>query len=481
MADSSSFRFIPQHSLDQPANSKRRNRKGLSLVVPATRPPQTSQAAKTPRITNAKSLAATPRLALDNHKSRPYSNGPICILPNLYLGDEHNANDTEQLHNLGIGYILNVAKEVDHPHQQEFASSDISDNDDDEGGATSPSLSISSSASSASSIDTLKSFSFGVGGTDYISRRSSFRMNVDSPTRLASPLDDYGEKCPFSPRGPKSTPRGLKVLRFKPAASSLSFTSAFRATRQEPTLNRTAPKRYPKRLTRRLSSTHSAELRGRRKRHTISEVAQAEDGLQLHQIKYKKLPWTHNHKNLAFELGPALDIIERARTSKRAILVHCQCGVARSASLVIAYVMQAFKISLDQAYDFVKTKSNSISPNMYLMFQLRDFESHHRLGLDHHKATATKNRLRKCTSMQFDTTTNITTSTTTTHYIQSSNDTKNQLISNFSKLEFSSSKCASSADPTNLILTRRSLDDSFYHSYSFRSEPPFTNDLPMYL
>ncbi|KAG2183670.1 hypothetical protein INT43_006678 [Umbelopsis isabellina] len=480
MADSSSFRFIPQHQLDQPANSKRRNRKGLSLVVPATRPPlQTSQVAKTPRIAKV----ATPRLALDNQKSRPYRDGPICILPNLYLGDEHNANDAEQLHNLGIGYILNVAKEVDHPNQQDFNSSDISDNDDDEGGATSPSLSISSSASSASSIDTLKSFSFGVGGTDYMtSRRSSFNLNIDSPTRLVSPLDDYGEKCPFSPRGPKPTPRGLKVLRFRPSASNLSFTSAFKATRQDPTLNRSGPKRYPKRLTRRLSSTHSAELRGRRKRHAINEVAQADDGLQLHQIKYKKLPWTHNHENLAFELGPALDIIERARTSKRAILVHCQCGVARSASLVIAYVMQAFKVSLDQAYDFVKTKSNSISPNMYLMFQLRDFESHHRLGLDQHKATATKNRLRKCTSMQFDTTTNTTTtSTTTTHYIQSSNDTKNHLISNFSKLEFSSSKCASSADPANLILTRRSLDDSFYHSYSFRSEPPFTNDLPMYL
>ncbi|CAM0136846.1 tyrosine/serine/threonine protein phosphatase [Umbelopsis sp. WA50703] len=466
MADSSGFRFIPQHSVDQPANSKRRNRKGLSLVVPATRP-HSNLAEKTPHVAHVQKQVKP----LDNQKQPPYKSGPICILPYLYLGDEHNANNTEHLHNLGIGYILNVAKEVDHPNQQDFASSDISDNEDDEGGATSPSLSISSSASSASSIDTLTSFSFGVGAAEYPSRRSSFRMNEHSPTRLTLPLDDYGENCPFSPRGPKPAPRGLKVVRFRPAAPSLSFTSAFRTTRQESTLNKTALKRYPKRLTRRLSSTHSAELSGRRKRHTLSEVAQADDGSQLHQIKYKKLPWTHNHENLAFELGPALDIIERARTSKRAILVHCQCGVARSASLVIAYVMQAFKISLNQAYDFVKTKSNSISPNMYLMFQLRDFETHRRLGLDHHKATATKRSLRKCNSMQFD---------TTTHYIQPSDDTKNQLISNFSKLEFSS-KCAPSADPSNLMLTRRSLDDSFYHSYSFRSEPPFTNDLPMYL
>ncbi|KAH8549084.1 protein-tyrosine phosphatase-like protein, partial [Umbelopsis sp. PMI_123] len=179
-----------------------------------------------------------------------YKHGPICILPYLYLGDESNANDIDRLKYLHIGYILNVAKEVTHPSEHDFSMTDISE---DDGGVSSPSLSISSSASSTSSINTL-------------------------------------------------------------------------------------------------------------------------NGTQLQQIKYKKFAWTHNHENLATELGPALEVIDRARAAKRAILVHCQCGVARSASLVIAYVMHTFKISLDQAYDFVKAKSSSISPNMYLMFQLRDFE-----------------------------------------------------------------------------------------------------------
>jgi protein-tyrosine phosphatase len=223
-------------------------------------------------------------------------------------------------------------------------------------------------------------------------------------------------------------------------------------------------KRYQhqRHLSHRLSSS---DMKGRRKRHVgQNDVAQNEDGTPFQQIKYKKFAWTHNHENLATELGPALQVIDRARAAKRAILVHCQCGVARSASLVIAYVMHTLKISLDQAYDFVKAKSTSISPNMYLMFQLRDFETHQGLGLDH-KSTAhcTTPTLRKCTSMQF----------TDVHHAS-----KDHLFNTLVKLDYPSTQPPATE---SIMLSRRSLDDSFYQSYSFRSESPFSNNLPMYL
>ncbi|KAI8576769.1 hypothetical protein K450DRAFT_255544 [Umbelopsis ramanniana AG] len=409
-----SFRFLSQQSA-----AKRRNRKGLSLAVPATRPHQHS----IPAPSSAALIHNDSSTPTDNGPDKPYKQGPIRILPYLYLGDENNANDMAGLKYLHIGYILNVAKEVNHPSEHDFSMSDISE---DDGGASSPCLSISSSASSASSINTLS---------------SSFSFHSESVTMdafHASPPDDLGAHSPFSPtRGVKPTPRGIRMLRFRP--SNVSFTSAMRAT-----AHRQSSMKRPS----------SSDMKGRRKRHVgQNDVAQNEDGTPFQQIKYKKFAWTHNHENLATELAPALQVIDRARAAKRAILVHCQCGVARSASLVIAYVMHAFKMSLDQAYDFVKAKSTSISPNMYLMFQLRDFETHQGLGLDHRSTTPP---LRKCTSMQF----------TDVHHAF------NALV----KLDYPSPPATES-----IMLSRRSLDDSFYHSHSFRSESPFNNNLPMYL
>lgn len=481
MADSTGFRFQSQQSVDRPTtpSTKRRNRKGLSLAVPATRPSINIDLHNNDISTTATDTVPPSAVKLikqrhpgytttpkhtDNHNEaadKPYKFGPICILPYLYLGDENNANDLEGLKHLDVGYILNVAKEVTHPSESDFSLSDLSDEDvedaeEEEEEATSPSLSISSSASSASSINTFSSsFSFGFNFANMAS--NSFRMS--SPKEL----DDVGEHCPFSPRGIKPSPRGLRVLRFRPSLPSLSFASSFKATTRQDFMShrQISMKRchhQQRKLSHRISSS---DMRNRRKRHGggHNEVAQAEEGKQ---IKYKKFAWTHSQENLATDLGPALEVIDRARAAKRAILVHCKCGVARSASLVIAYVMHTFKISLNQAYDFVKAKSNSISPNMYLMFQLRDFETDQ--GLTSNNTTASspssKPTLRKCTSMQF----NMTEYSTKDHHI----------IDTLVKLE------PPAADA--LMLSRRSLDDSFYHSYSFRSEPPFTNDhLRMYL
>jgi tyrosine-protein phosphatase len=45
----------------------------------------------------------------------PYSDGPIEILPNIWLGAEDNARDWRGLATRKIGSILNVAKEVSSP------------------------------------------------------------------------------------------------------------------------------------------------------------------------------------------------------------------------------------------------------------------------------------------------------------------------------------------------------------------------------
>ncbi|KAG9066134.1 Dual specificity protein phosphatase 9 [Linnemannia hyalina] len=94
-------------------------------------------------------------------------------------------------------------------------------------------------------------------------------------------------------------------------------------------------------------------------------------------IEFKSLAWTHHQKDLLREFPTAFAMIDKALAASNGqgkALVHCQLGVSRSASLVIAYVMRARGMGLTEAYDYVKQRSGVISPNMSLMYQLAEFE-----------------------------------------------------------------------------------------------------------
>jgi hypothetical protein len=61
------------------------------------------------------------------------------------------------------------------------------------------------------------------------------------------------------------------------------------------------------------------------------------------------------------------------------VLVHCQAGISRSASFVIAYCMWKERLSADAATAVVSAARSAIFPNMGFKTQLREFE---RLGWD---------------------------------------------------------------------------------------------------
>lgn len=45
------------------------------------------------------------------------------------------------------------------------------------------------------------------------------------------------------------------------------------------------------------------------------------------------------------------------------VLVHCEKGISRSATIVVAYLMQREKKFLSEALEFVRNKRKEISPN----------------------------------------------------------------------------------------------------------------------
>lgn len=68
--------------------------------------------------------------------------------------------------------------------------------------------------------------------------------------------------------------------------------------------------------------------------------------------------------------------IENIRMLGRRVFIHCNAGISRSPTIIIAYVMRHLKISFDDAFKHVKKSRITINPNAGFISQLKDYESH---------------------------------------------------------------------------------------------------------
>ncbi|MCJ1482711.1 hypothetical protein MMC06_002877 [Schaereria dolodes] len=91
--------------------------------------------------------------------------------------------------------------------------------------------------------------------------------------------------------------------------------------------------------------------------------------------EYIHMPWDHN-SNVVDDFHKLCEIIDDRSQQGKRVLVHCQCGVSRSASLVIAYgLYKNPQLTVQEAYDAVKERSQWIGPNMHLIYQLAEYKS----------------------------------------------------------------------------------------------------------
>ncbi|KAL3883751.1 hypothetical protein ACJMK2_029985 [Sinanodonta woodiana] len=93
-------------------------------------------------------------------------------------------------------------------------------------------------------------------------------------------------------------------------------------------------------------------------------------GVETLQIFVEDAP----HARLEMYFDRCADKIHQVSQKGGRTLVHCMAGVSRSATLCIAYMMKYKRMSLKQAYDYIKKRRPVIRPNTGFWRQLIEFE-----------------------------------------------------------------------------------------------------------
>ncbi|GAA5864992.1 hypothetical protein JCM1840_005700 [Sporobolomyces johnsonii] len=333
----------------------------------------------------------------------PYALGPREILPGIFLGSEQNAKDAQILREWKIGFVLNVAKEVECPWVDDTIEEEEDDRVDDplkrSGGAGSSAGAAATSTSPAPP-----------------SRPPTKPKHRRTKTQA---VIDIKADAP-----PGSEPRPIRPPFIRPTVSTPNLQSVFRAARSPspppvppiPTLHLPAPdssermlrslsssppssqsplppRRSPPRLRamtpRDAPKSRSLPPSSSRSKGAVRFPLNARSGRP--SIEYLWLKWGHDEADLveAQKFQAAFDFLDEARSRDERVLVHCQCGVSRSATVVIAYCMREAAKALEEGrdakelagctgmhdtYSFVKEKSEWVGPNLGLVFQLVAYE-----------------------------------------------------------------------------------------------------------
>ena len=78
-----------------------------------------------------------------------------------------------------------------------------------------------------------------------------------------------------------------------------------------------------------------------------------------------------NHREHLSALSLCGDFLEDCRRSQRKVLVHCNAGISRSASVVIGYLISHHDLSYEEAFQLVQASKPSIRPNEGFVKQLK--------------------------------------------------------------------------------------------------------------
>jgi len=70
----------------------------------------------------------------------------------------------------------------------------------------------------------------------------------------------------------------------------------------------------------------------------------------------------------------SFDFIDESLNNNKGILVHCNHGMSRSVTVVVAYLMKKFRVGYKKALEYVKEQRPLARPNQGFINQLMDYE-----------------------------------------------------------------------------------------------------------
>ena len=112
--------------------------------------------------------------------------------------------------------------------------------------------------------------------------------------------------------------------------------------------------------------------------HVVNTAAEIENYHETTgSIKYLKLPFKDEmDEKISDHFQECLDFIFKASRQEGGgkVFVHCQAGISRSATIVIAYLMSKERMSLKDAYFHTKACRPQIGPNLGFFKELMLYE-----------------------------------------------------------------------------------------------------------
>ena len=101
------------------------------------------------------------------------------------------------------------------------------------------------------------------------------------------------------------------------------------------------------------------------------------DPMYPDDFKYLTLPLRDVRRETIYPVfTKSSDFIKNAiQNEEGKVLVHCVCGVSRSATLVAAYLIREFGFDADKAIEFMQSKRSIVAPNSGFQDQLRRYDA----------------------------------------------------------------------------------------------------------
>lgn len=125
-----------------------------------------------------------------------------------------------------------------------------------------------------------------------------------------------------------------------------------------------------------------AELGIRRVVNTCEEFQGWPSLYQQHRIEQLWIPTTDFHPPSMTQIDQAVDFITEAISRREGVYVHCKAGRARSATVVLCYLMRQYGIDPETAQQTIQAKRPHVLPVIYRRDVVQQFHRQLQAGAD---------------------------------------------------------------------------------------------------